>query len=78
MEVLIFSSHQNVLASTGPLLVHFQDRRTTVTSGRYSDMTCYTVKPEFHSEHPGLFPNCVHVLHDNALLHVVVPTIKTI
>jgi hypothetical protein len=56
-------------------LEHYQERGTTVNSSRYSEMLRDKLKPAAWTKRRGLLSKGVALLHDNACLHTVPPTL---
>jgi hypothetical protein len=54
--------------SQGLLLERYQERASTVTSARYSEMLCDKRKPTIRSKRRGLLSKGVVLLHDTAVL----------
>jgi histone-lysine N-methyltransferase SETMAR len=63
--------------SQGPILEHYQERGTTVTSGRYCDMLQNELKPAIHKEQRERLSQGV-LLHDNTCPHSAANTKKTL
>lgn len=64
--------------SKGPLLEHYLEKGSTVTSARYSEMLTKDLKPSIRTKRRGLLSKKVLLLHDNARPHTAAHTVETI
>jgi hypothetical protein len=66
------------LGSQGTILEHYQERGTTVTSGRYCDKLQNKLKPAIHKIEGRRLSQGVLLLHGNAHGHSVAYTKETL
>ena len=64
--------------SQGPVLEHYQERGTTITSAWYSEMLTDWLKPAIQSKHRELLLKRVVLLHSNARPHTAAHTAETL
>ena len=62
--------------SQGPVLEHYQERGTTISSARYSEMLTDRLKPAIRSKRRVLLSKGVMLLHDNARPHTDATLLK--
>jgi len=63
--------------SQGPILEHYQDRRSKINNTHYSEMVIDRLKPEIRSKHRGQLSKGIVLLHDNACLLTAAHTVET-
>lgn len=64
--------------SRGPILEHYTERGSTVTSDRYCEMLRHSLRPAIRTKRRGLLSRGVILLHDNARPHSAAKTLETL
>ena len=64
--------------SRGPILEHYTESGSTVTSDRYCDMLRNSLRPAIRTKRRGLLSRGIILLHDNARSHSAAKTVEAL